>query len=492
MPSKANILVICSDQHNPAVTGCYGNEIVETPNIDRLARRATTYANAYCSQPICVPSRMSFMTGKYPSRIGVLGNNSVLDSRIPTYAHMCIGAGYRTVLAGRMHFVGPDQYHGFQERIGSDYTAYAFHCAKINRYNPLNGLLGNGGVPDPLLEVGQGVTCTQQMDKDTTAAAEKWLKAHNDSGCDMPFMMTVGYFSPHCPYIAEEEYYQRYKGRVTPAAVSTDEVEALHPYHRRHREAIQIDRIPEKNLEKAAAAYYGLVDFLDDEIGKLVGMLERTGLIENTIVIYFSDHGEMLGEHGRWHKSTFFEASSRVPLIIQMPEADGNLGTRVDTPVSLVDVLPTICDLVDREIDFEIDGRSLLDSPDPDRPLFVEYHDEYGSHRMIRQGPWKLNYYAGFESYELFNLDDDPHETTNLATSEEHEEVRWRLQEELFKDGWSGDIISEHNRLLKSIGCTEVSRSGTKTRELIEAGVITEVPGYDVDVSWYDNRIEDD
>ena len=489
MNDKPNILVICSDQHNPAVTGCYGDAVIDTPNLDRLAREGTVFENAYCNQPICVPSRMSFMTGKYPSRIGVLGNGSVLDSRVPTYAHMLAGAGYRTVLAGRMHFVGPDQLHGFQERVGSDYTAYAFHCAKINRYNPLTGLLGNGGRPDPLLEVGQGVTCTQQMDKDTTAAATEWLQAYEESDVDGPFMMTVGYFSPHCPYIVEEEYYRKYLDRVTPAEGTKDELDALHPYHKRYRETIEIDRIPEENLRKATAAYYGLVDLLDDEIGKLIDVLERTGLLDTTVILYFSDHGEMLGEHGRWHKQTFFEASSRVPLIFRAPESL-RPGSRVATPVSLVDVFPTICELAGREVPFEVDGSSLLTPRDEERPVFVEFHDSFGSHRMIRRGRWKLNYYAGFETYELFDLIEDPHEKVNLSGNPEYAAVEAGLREPLFADSWSGGIRAEHDAFLKSIGYPEASRMGSPTQRLIEAGVIADVPGYDVDVSWYENRLE--
>ena len=488
MSQQPNILVICSDQHTPGVTGCYGDRVVQTPNLDRLAAEGTCYDSAYCNQPLCVPSRMSFLTGRYPSRIGVLGNGHVLDSRIPTFAHVAAASEYRTVLAGRMHFVGPDQYHGFQERIASDYTAYAFHCAKINRYNPLNGLLGSGGRPDALLEVGEGVTCTQRMDKETTAAAIDWLRGCCSEGTERPFLMTVGYFSPHCPYIAESPYFRRYEGRVQPHSVTDDELASLHPCHMKHREQIRIATIPGENIEKATAAYYGLVDFLDDQVDMLLETLEDLGLTENTVIIYTSDHGEMLGEHGRWHKQSFFEASARVPLIIR--PAGGDAARRVPVPVSLVDLFPTIAALIGTEIPFHVDGRELLQSRPDGRPVFAEFHDGNGSHRMIRTERYKLNYYAGYESYELFDLEKDPGELTNVSGDAAYAEIESELRQQLFADGWSGSCRLDHDRYLEELGYPLVRAMGKPTQALIENGTIVEVPGYDVAAGRYPNRLE--
>lgn len=456
---------------------------------------------------------MSFLTGRYPHTIDVLGNGDVLDSRIPTFAHMAVGANYRTVLAGRMHFVGPDQYHGFQEHIGSDYTAYAFHAAKINRYNPLQGLLGNGGRPDPLLEVGPGVTCTQELDKYTTRAALDWLGQYESAGGDRPFLMTVGYFSPHCPYIVEEQYFRKYEGRVLPRETTEDEIAALHPYHKAHRQQIEIDRIPRANTQKAAAAYYGLVDFLDDQIGMLMSGLEDLGLADRTAVIYFSDHGEMLGEHGRWHKSTFYEGAARVPLIIRRAStaatsvgASSNAGAEasgdhrrkpvqtpneVAAPVSLVDIFPTVCELTGADLPVELPGWSLSVPPPPNRPVLCEYHDGFGSHRMVRREQYKLSLYGGFDEYELFDLASDPEEKTNVAGDPHVAEVERELRDVVFDDGFGFDIESRHRRRMSQIGYDALQRSMSKTQALIENGTIREIPGYDTVVSGFENRLDD-
>lgn len=484
-----NILLVCSDQHAPEITGCYGNELVETPNIDRLAREGTTFDAAYCSQPICVPSRMSFMTGRHPHQAGVLENRDILDSRIPTFAHVASGAGYRTALAGRMHFMGPDQFHGFQEHVGSDYTAYAFHAGKINRYRPLPGLLGNAGRPDPLRTVGAGKTCTQSLDRENTTAALDWLEAYADSAEQRPFLLTVGYFSPHCPYIVEKPYFEKYIDRVEPIVPSADELAALHPYHHSYRKRIELDTIPRENLAKATAAYYGLVDFLDDQIGLLMKGLVDLGLAADTEIIYFSDHGEMLGRHGRWHKMCFFEASARVPLIVR---ADGaERGGRVDSPVSLVDIFPTVCRLTGRNVGLDLPGRSLLDEADPQRPVFSEYHDGDGSHRMVRRGQYKLSVYAGSDRAELFDLAADPDEQVNRAGDPELDAIEAELRKLIYQDGWSGDLIHQHKERLTALGFDEVVSGMKQAEPLITDGTIPEIPGYDHAVSHYENSVEE-
>lgn len=487
MNTRPNILLICSDQHNPAITGCYGNEVVDTPSIDRLARDGAIFDAAYCSQPICVPSRMSFMTGRYPHAIEVFSNGDVLDSRIPTFAHVATGADYRTVLAGRMHFVGPDQYHGYQEHIGSDYTAYAFHTGKINKYEPLPGLLGNGGLPDPLVTVGAGKTCTQDLDKDTTVAALRWLDSYSRSGDRRPFMMTVGYFSPHCPYIVERAYFEKYIDRVEPIVPDPDELATLHPYHRAYREKVSLDEIPEENLRKATAAYYGLVDFLDDQIEQLLARLEELRLGEDTMVVYFSDHGEMLGEHGRWHKMTFYESSSRVPLIVSGAAVGRE---RIAAPVSLLDVFPTVCDTVGVDPWVEIDGRSLFSPHDPDRPILCEFHDDHGSHRMIRRGRFKLSVYAGSDRRELFDIHDDPDEKENLSGLASYGSIERELHALASGGGWSGELVTNHRARMRRIGFEHVSSSMKKTEELIADGTITDIPGYDPAVSHYENSLD--
>jgi len=303
---RPNILLICSDQHSPYVLGCYGDSIVHTPHLDRLAAEGVTFSSAYCNAPLCGPSRMSFLTGMYPYECDALHNGSTLSSIIPTYAHMLGAAGYHTVLSGRMHFMGPDQRHGFMERLVGDVTSYTHWKGGIDY--PGLGDLGHMGKPDPLLAVGAGHTFDMDYDEKVTEETCKWLRDYHKQKVDMPFLMTVGFFNPHCPYIAPRKLLDKYYDRIPFSLPSREEINALHPFHKAYRELIEIESVPEENLRKAKAAYYGLVELVDSWIGRILSTLDETGLARDTIVIYFSDHGEMLGEHGRWHKGCFLKA----------------------------------------------------------------------------------------------------------------------------------------------------------------------------------------
>lgn len=228
-------------------------------------------------------------------------------------------------------------------------------------------------------------------------------------------------------------------------------------------------------------------------IGSLLQALDSLGLSDDTTVIYFSDHGEMLGEHGRWHKSSFFEGSASVPLIVRHARRDrdqSNISSVCEAPVSLIDLFPTVCEMAGTDIPFSIEGQSLLGDLDPERPIFAEYHDRFGSHRMVRKGELKLNTYAGFDADELFDLNHDPKEGTNLSGAPELKSRQEELRKLSMSGEWSNDIYSRHKRFLSRIGYTEVARRMSATERLIEQGTITRIPGYDVAVSDYENRID--
>jgi choline-sulfatase len=200
---QPNILIVCSDQHSVHVSGSYGNKIISTPNLDRLSREGTQFDAAYCNCPLCVPSRMSFLSGLYPFKCDVLNNGCILDSRIPTFPYLLGGAGYHTVLSGRMHFVGPDQLHGFVERLVGDVRPYAFYgLERPFPTSPLPGELAHMEKPDPLQTVGGGSTSLLDYDKAVTEATCQWLNTYSESENNPPFLMAVGFFNPHCPYIA--------------------------------------------------------------------------------------------------------------------------------------------------------------------------------------------------------------------------------------------------------------------------------------------------
>ncbi|MBT3376584.1 MAG: sulfatase-like hydrolase/transferase [Lentisphaerae bacterium] len=479
MNRQPNILLICSDQHSPHVCGCYGNTIVETPNLDRLAREGTRFSSAYCNDPICVPSRMSFLTGRYPFRIEVLGNGSMLDSRIPTYAHLLSGAGYHTVLSGRMHFMGPDQRHGFLERLVGDVGPYAMLGTSTNRWSPLPPDLGHMEKPAPLLTVGPGSTVNLDFDRDVTQAAREWIHSYAERGAPRPFMMTVGYINPHCAYIAPPELYEKYTGRVNVNRSLAEKRLRLHPSHQAHIERTTAG-VPRDNLTKATTAYYGLVDFIDQQVGKLLKTIEERELLDNTIIVYFSDHGEMLGEHGRWHKGCFFEGSAGVPLIVRVPgQPHERQGQTIPAVVSLIDLLPTLADWAGTDVPFETDGHSLVplitgNAPEWKDEARSEYYSAGELNRMIRQGDWKYCYYAQDGEAELYNLREDPQEQHNRAGDPECQDVVAELRERVIDDGWGAEARAQIAEKLRGLAYYEML--GRCRRNLEDDPLVGSVP----------------
>jgi choline-sulfatase len=436
---KMNLLLICSDQHRYDTLGCYGNLQVETPALDRLARNGAVFENTYCNGPLCVPSRMSFLTGLLPSECEVLTNGDVLDSRRPTFAHMLSWGGYRTALAGRMHFLGPDQHHGFMERLTGDVFPYAVYSTLEKPYAPLEGRLGNGASAQPVKVSGSGSTNRIDYDRAVNTDACNWLRKYAAGGGDSPFMMTVGYWDPHPPYIAPKQYYSKYTG-FEPSFMSRES--SLHPFLEGRREQIRAFELPEEAHIRAVRAYYGLVSFIDDQVGELIDTLESEGLLDNTAILYFSDHGEMLGDFGLWAKNCFFEPSVKVPMILSLPGKDGK-GKRVNSPVSLVDLLPTLSELTGISYTGFHRGESILPLLAHDdryeRPVYSEYYPSGSGRgcRMIRRGKWKYIRYGGYEERELYDVEADPKETVNMADDNSCSGLVRSFEQDLQKDGWT-------------------------------------------------------
>ncbi len=455
-----NIILICSDQHNPFVSGAYGNAIIDTPNIDRLSREGVTFDSAYCNNPLCVPSRMSFLTGQYPYQIDAFHNGCSLSSNIPTYAHTATLQGYHTVLSGRMHFKGPDQRHGFIERLAGDISPFTFWANKPNAFSPLKGDLGNASKPDPLTVCGPGNTHYLDFDKAVTQETCLWFDNYAAETAERPFLMTVGYMTPHCPYIAPPELFEKYYNKIDFEKISEDEFNALHPSHKDYIDSVDLPKISGETQKQAKAAYYGLVEFLDTQIGELLASLEKNGLLENTIVVYFSDHGDLIGEHGRWHKSCFYEGSARVPLVIRMP-GKPDAGKRISQNVSLVDLFPTVCGWTGFDVQYEIAGNSLrplleTDNPEWNNVVKAESYRKGGCERMVRKDDWKFCYYSNYDKVELFNLKSDPGEKKNLAEDDAYSGLVEELRKEVFTGGWDGSVYARFDKKMKRFGCNIV------------------------------------
>ncbi|MFW6045181.1 MAG: sulfatase-like hydrolase/transferase [Planctomycetota bacterium] len=435
MSEQPHIIVFLSDQHNPQILECEG-DAVRTPALDRLARRGVRLENCYTGYPLCVPARSNFLTGQACHRLGIWGNDDPLSSNTPTFAHALSMEGYRTVLVGRMHFVGDDQKHGFQERLVGDVTSgYIGVNRAEDRYQ------GYYGLPNSLENPGPGRSVDQEFDTAVAMRACQVIRDHEVSGDSRPLCMVVGLYSPHDPYRAYGRFCRMYEGDLPVDPTG----ENLHPFNRAGRWGSEL---PEENIREARRCYRAKVSFMDELIGRVLERLQQSSLGDNALCIYTSDHGDMIGEHGLWAKGTFYDPSARVPMIVSWP---GRLpeGERRDTVVGLGDVAPTLVELTGGEPLPHTDGRSfwpLLERSNADVPgcAYSEScgRNNSGPARMVRKGRWKLNYYENYAP-ELFDVEADPHEMQNLAEQDQYAGTVDELTDLVFADGWDPETIRE-------------------------------------------------
>ena len=368
-----NFLIIMADQLTPFALGCYGHPVVRSPHIDRLAESGALFEAAYCSSPLCTPARYAFMTGRYVSRYGGYDNAAYLPGNLPTFAHYLRAMGYRTALSGKMHFVGADQLHGFEERYTTDIYPADFGWVpdwtrpeeRIDLWYHNMSSVKQAGVAE--------ITNQLAYDDEVGAKALRALYDYARSPDERPFCLVASFIHPHDPYATRQEHWDRYEGlEIDLPRVARPDASGNDPHSLRLEKAIALDAvdISEDEIRQARRAYYGNVSYVDDWVGKLMATLEATGLRDNTVVLFVSDHGDNLGERGLWYKMSFREWSVRVPLIISAPHLFG--ARRVPQAVSQADVLPTLTALaaktgagaVPDPID-PLDGRSADGRADP-------------------------------------------------------------------------------------------------------------------------------
>lgn len=424
-----------SDEHDPAATGCYGHPLVQTPHLDRLARQGVMFDSAYCNSPMCVPSRMSFLTGRYGWEIGVYDNGSPLGSEIPTFAHYFEAAGYDAVLCGRMHMVGPDRLHGFGRRLFDDMTEWMGFDQKPPR-TPEWRRRSNSHVT----ECGPGRPWWLDYDRTVIDLSVRFLESQARRPSSRPWLLVSGLMYPHFPLWAPQEYLDLYPPERIPLPnLGGETLENQHPVIAHLRRAMRNDEpLPDELTRQAIASYYALITLTDTHVGRLIEAVDSSPLRENTVIIYTSDHGEMAGQHGIWQKQCFYEPSVRVPLIVRMP--GGPQGLRASEDVSLVDIMPTLLDLADIEPPPGLRGRPLdltgLRRPfGPEtRPIFSEYHAQgmLNAGYMVKKGRFKYNYYVGAQP-QLFDLEADPGEFHDLAADLSYAPVRAELHAELLR-----------------------------------------------------------
>ncbi|MER7417606.1 choline-sulfatase [Micromonospora peucetia] len=454
--SRPNILLLMADQLSAFGTGPYGNEDVLTPHLDDLAARGTVLTNAYCNAPLCVPSRAAMMTGQLPSAVPSNDNAEEFPASVPTFAHSLRRAGYRTVLAGKMHFVGPDQLHGFEERLTTDIFPPDMTWTRPweEQGDPprLSGAQRNGGREylDILNSSGE-LPWTYQMHYDEEVRFSalqriRELALATDDRADEPWLMVASFTQPHDPYVAPPEYWDRYEGRRIALPEPVPAGAAPHPLDAWVNAFHGVDRgtVTDETTYLARRGYYAMTSYIDDVVGSFVAELERFGLLENTVVVFTSDHGDQLGEHGMYFKRTLREWSVRVPLIVA--GAGVAAGHRIDTPVSLVDLHPTFAELAqtrlpewvtDRFAGASLAGalRDRADVVDRHPGVIIENSAE-GTLRPVRaavHGRHKLVYARDLPE-QLYDLATDPRELDNLADDPAHAQVRTGLRKRVLAD----------------------------------------------------------
>lgn len=423
--SQPNILIIMVDQLSGTLFPDGPADWLHAPNLKALAARSTRFQNAYTASPLCAPGRASFMSGLLPSRTKVYDNAAEFASDIPTYAHHLRRAGYQTCLSGKMHFVGPDQMHGFEERLTTDIYPADFGWTPDYRkpgeriewwYHNMGSVTGAG-----VAEI------TNQMEYDDEVAYNATRKIYDLArGQDArPWCLTVSFTHPHDPYVTRRKYWDLYEDcdHLLPEVPAMD-----YDDHDPHAQRIfdandwRSFDITDENIRRSRRAYFANISYLDDKIGEMLAVLKDTR--QEAIIVFVSDHGDMLGERGLWFKMNFYEGSARVPLMISAPDMQPGL---VASPVSTLDVTPTLAALAGvslTEIAPWVDGESLVplgQGGERTSPVLMEYAAEasYAPLVATRYGKWKYVRCA-LDPDQLFDLAADPHELVNLADVPAH------------------------------------------------------------------------
>jgi choline-sulfatase len=434
--SRPNVLLVMADQLAASSLPSYGHPVVQAPALRRLAEHGVQFSSAYTNSPLCAPARFGMMSGQLNSKIGAYDNASEFAASVPTFAHFLRAAGYQTCLAGKMHFIGPDQLHGFEQRVTTDIYPADFGWTPnwddaTGRFDwwfhNMDSVL-NAGVAE----------ATNQLDFDDEVGfqAERKLRDLARSSDVRPWLLTVSFTHPHDPYVMRQRYWDRYDHdaidlpRVGP--LPEDQLDA-HSRRLRHVSAMDGVEITEEHVRRARHAYYAAISYVDDWVATLLDTLDVCGMADDTVVIFTADHGDMLGERGLWYKMCFFEGACRVPLIVAGPDIAAGL---VPEHVSLLDILPTLLDLAGVERPAAADGRSLVPllggDRDPERTIVGEYLAEgaIAPILMIRRRELKF-VWCDADPPQLYDLVADPDELINLAAEPDHGAVVAELEKEV-------------------------------------------------------------
>lgn len=426
MTQPANLLILFSDEHNPKVLGAAGHPFIHTPHLDGLARRGTRFARAYTPHPICVPARAALAAGRYNFEIGYWDNADPYEGAVRSWHHAAREAGHAVVSIGKLHFRGlPGDDHGFSEEI------IPMHV--VQGKGDLLGLLRRpempvrGGAQKLIGMAGPGESDYTRYDRDICARAQVWLRETAPKLRDKPWVLFVSLVAPHFPLTAPPEHFYRYPPERIPMPKAYGEQRPRHPYVEEYARTIPYNDHfrSEADVKRALAGYFGLVSLMDEHVGKILKALDDTGLAANTRVLYTTDHGDNNGARRLWGKSTMYEESVGVPMILAGPGVAA--GRVVNTPANLIDLYPTVLEAVGAKPEPLPHARSLFGlaaAPDHDREVLAEYHATGSSAAffMLRTGRWKYVEHVRFPP-QLFDMEADPEELNDLAGDPGHAQV---------------------------------------------------------------------
>jgi choline-sulfatase len=429
-PERPNILLIISDEHRAAVTGCYGNSLVLTPHLDELASRGVLFENCYTNSPLCVPSRLSMTSGKYCSRVGAWSNTCWLPSNdYPSIARVVQAQGYEAFLAGKMHY-DPTRNYGFNE-ISRFWTNEVTKTGRGKRRPPDDTEINYANWWKRSSEFHAGQTSTT-LDHDPKVRDLACQFLAERKSTEKPFLLVVGFLAPHFPLIVPEEFHAAYRGRVEPPRLPPGHVKMQPLNYQQLRHGLGYVHTDPQVVAKGRELYCGLTQWCDHNIGRVLEALRKSSVARNTVVIYTSDHGENMGEHAMWWKNCMYQTATQVPLIISWPERW--LQGRRFGACSLLDMVQTVVHLAGADPPGDWNGDFMVpwldDRQHPWKDLAVsEYygHAISSGYVMLRHGKYKYVYHTrptpDFPNQrELYDLETDPDEFVNLVSIPEQQD----------------------------------------------------------------------
>jgi len=440
---RPNVLLLMADQLRMDCVGAYGNPVIRTPNLDRIAHEGVRFTAAYSATPTCTPARAALLTGMGPWRNGMLGYaNMATQPYAVEKARAMAQAGYYTTSIGKNHYNPIRNPHGYHQLICDEHCSYWFHDRKpqdeasweercdyeawfwsqMPDGDPhATGLSWNDYRARPFVY-------PEQMHAThwTGETAVNFLKSYERAE---PFFLKVSFIRPHSPYDAPERFFRMYEDAALPAAQVAGWA-ARYAERSGPGNELWHGRLSAGEIRRSRQGYYASTSFVDEQIGRVLEALEKRKLLEETVILFISDHGDMLGDQNLWRKSYGYEQSAHIPMLMRLPSAMGlqAAGRVMDNPVELRDILPTVLDAAGAPIPASVEGRSLLELVRIQGKGWREYIDlEHdicygpGNHwNGLTDGKWKYLYHAQQGEEQLFHLETDPHELTDLSGQAQH------------------------------------------------------------------------